>query len=98
MQTITHEQYLALNAIRRDGRKEKSDIPLFGFLKTKLWITPSHDLDCWSLSNNEEWELSSAGILEHNLYEKINRYSDGCKLKNSGCPRCPICLGYGSHE
>ncbi len=108
MKTVTHEEYLLLNSVQRNGYIEDREFPNFDYLKKKMWVTRSH------LSRSEalfgfypdevaRFELSSSGRLEHNLYERIHRYSDGSKLKpeTGKCPRCwdsdsscLICCGY----
>ncbi len=102
--TITHEEYLILNSVHRDGRREECQISQFGFIKKKGWIKRCEPFVFHGYEYEDEvhyWELSSQGRLEHNLYEKIHRYGDGCKLKPKGCPRCgstdqncPVCCGY----
>lgn len=90
MKTVTHEEYLDLNAVARDGYKEESKIVNFRMLKSKGWIQRRAKSD-WELYDRAtEWELSSAGRLEHNLYEKVFWYDDGCKKKrpHGTCPRC----------
>ncbi len=101
--TVTHEEYLLLNGIQRDGYQKQEEIIGFDILKKKLWIERMKPTE-WDLVSKFEyslWQLNSAGRLEHNLYERIWRHSDGCKLKSPGCPRCwdndpncKICCGY----
>ncbi len=78
--TVTHDEYLALNSLARDGYKPQRKIDQFILLRSKRWIQPTHDLE-WAINEEVDWELSSAGRLEHNLYEKIMRYSDGYRRK-----------------
>ncbi len=98
---MTHDEYLLLNGVQRDGYKEQSEIKGFDLLKKKLWIQRCPEMP-YALTDDVFWQLSSQGHLEHNLYEKQNGYSDGCKQKKRDvCPRCgdtdpscKICCGY----
>ncbi len=82
MKTVTHEEYLLLNSIQRDGYLLQEAIPEFDKLKRKRWIERCRETEWESFGDEINiWRLSSAGRLEHNLYEKIHRYTDGCRRK-----------------
>lgn len=80
MNTISHEVYLALNEVQRNQYLSKKRIPLFDIIKSKGWIERNTAFDDFPEAE-DEWELTSAGRLEHNIYEKTNGLTDGCKKK-----------------
>ncbi len=81
MTTVTHEEYLKLNAVQRAGYKDQSEIEHFEFLKKNRWIERCPPTAWEFTDESTAWRLSSSGRLEHNLYEKIHRYTDGYRRK-----------------
>ncbi len=91
---INHEEYLGLNEIQRHGSRHYLEVPMLKSFRKNGWISLDRVFD-------DRYELTSLGRLEHNLYEKIQNYSDGCKAANKHCPRCGdedpdcrVCCGY----
>jgi len=81
MTTITRDEYVALNEVHRSGYVERARVPMFERLRARVWIEPFRAPHPFA-DTSDEWQLSSAGRLEHNLYEKKHNVTDGLRRKS----------------